>query len=89
MGSYQANAYGVHDALGNVWEWVQDCWQRSYRGAPRDGGAWEAGDCSRRTMRGGPWNNSPRDLRAAVHVRIGTDDRDYNVGFRVARPLAR
>ena len=56
VGSFDANAYGLYDVLGNVWEWVQDCWNDSYRGAPSDGSAWERGDCGRRVLRGGSWN---------------------------------
>ena len=59
VGSFSANAWGVHDMHGNVWEWVEDCWNYSYEGAPADGSAWESGDCDVRVLRGGSWNNSP------------------------------
>ena len=55
VGSFGANAFGLHDVHGNVWEWVEDCWNDSYRGAPSDGSAWERGDCSSRVYRGGSW----------------------------------
>ena len=55
VGSFSPNAFGLHDVHGNVWEWVQDCWNKKYDGAPRDGGAWERGDCSLRVARGGSW----------------------------------
>ena len=71
VGSFSANAYGVHDMHGNVWEWVEDCWNDSYAGAPSDGSAWRRGDCERRVLRGGSWIY-PRVLRSAVRFRLTT-----------------
>ena len=85
VGSFAANAFGLHDVHGNVWEWVQDCWNDSYAGAPGDGSAWESGECSRRVLRGGSWGDIPGLLRAADRVRDVTGYRDSNAGFRVAR----
>ena len=61
VGRFPANAYGLHDMHGNVWEWVADCWHKSYAGAPADGGAWASGECSRRVLRGGSWSVEPGD----------------------------
>ena len=58
VGSFSPNVWGLHDMHGNVWEWVQDCWNGSYSGAPSNGGAWQQGDCSRRVLRGGSWDDS-------------------------------
>ena len=84
-GSYRANAFGLHDMLGNVEEWTQDCWNGNYRGAPADGGAWAAGDCDLRAVRGGSWDDAPVGLRAAYRVGSPTVIRVYRRGFRVAR----
>ena len=70
VGSFPANAFGVRDVHGNVWEWVEDCWHNSYRGAPGDGGAWTVGgDCGRRVLRGGSWYLGPQFLRSAYRGR--------------------
>ena len=85
VGSFSANGFGLHDMHGNVWEWVEDCWNGSYNGAPSNGGAWQQGNCSWRVLRGGSWLNLPWDLRSAnrgwLTTGVGLDD----VGFRVAR----
>ena len=89
VGSFGANGFGLHDMHGNVWEWVEDCWN-GYAGAPSDGSAWESGNCGMRVLRGGSWNFNPRFLRAADRVRIFTGYRNLSYGgFRVARTLAR
>ena len=87
VGSFVANGYGLHDVLGNVWEWTMDCWNESYAGSPTDGGAWESGDCSRRVLRGGSWFSFPRNLRSAIRFRYSSANRDLDYGFRVARTL--
>ena len=87
VGSYPANAFGLHDVHGNVLEWVEDCWNGSYAGAPRDGSAWTSGDCSMRVSRGGSWYDNPRNLRSANRFAYTTGYRSYIVGFRVARTL--
>jgi formylglycine-generating enzyme required for sulfatase activity len=87
VGSFEANAFGLHDVIGNVWEWVQDCWNGSYNGAPADGRAWESGDCGQRVLRGGSWNDQPEDARAANRSRDRPGSRGNDLGFRVARTL--
>ena len=82
----QANAWGLFDMSGNVWEWVQDCWHDSYRGAPTDGSAWTSG-CSNegRGLRGGSWDYDARYSRAAFRYVDTPGDRDDSSGFRLAR----
>ena len=90
VGSYEANGFGLHDVLGNVGEWVEDCVvEKSYRGAPSDGSAWVSGDCSRRVLRGGSWISSTTLLRSAFRYASFDRDRVFYIGFRVARTLAR
>ena len=86
VGSFAANAWGIHDMHGNVLEWVQDCYNKySYNGAPTDGSAWESEDINYRVLRGGAWYNGPGDLRSANRDKgfIRSSAR----GFRVARDL--
>ena len=93
VGSLQANAFGLHDMLGNVAEWVEDCWNDSYTGAPLDGSAWMTGDCTRPILRGASWRDDPRFLRSANRYGFffgGTDSKNMryrNFGFRVARTI--
>ena len=88
VGSFPANGFALHDVHGNVWEWVEDCWHRRYRGAPADGSAWiHGGDCSLRVLRGGSWFGIPSNLRSAFRGRLVPGDRYVRGGFRVARTL--
>jgi formylglycine-generating enzyme required for sulfatase activity len=85
VGLKRANAFGLHDIHGNVWEWVQDCWNGSYSGAPIDGRAWDQGDCSRRVLRGGSWFYTPEGLRSARRNWFFANSRNDIFGFRIAR----
>ena len=87
VGSFKPNAFGLYDMLGNVWEWVDDCWNATYAGAPADGGAWTTGDCSKRVLRGGGWYYGPRNARSAKRLKVELSKRGNDVGFRVARTL--
>ena len=87
-GSFPANAFGLHDMHGNVWQWVQDVWHDNYEGAPTDGSAWTSGgNQSRRVLRGGSWGNYPQGLRSADRGRNSPDGRDGGSGFRLARTV--
>jgi len=84
----QANAFGLYDMNGNVWEWVEDCWNGSYSGAPTDGSAWTSGRCSLRVQRGGAWDSRPAGARAAYRFRNLTTFQHNNRGFRPARIIS-
>jgi formylglycine-generating enzyme required for sulfatase activity len=86
VGSFPANAFGLHDMLGNVFEWTADCWNASDAGAPADGSALTDGDCSYRVFRGGSWIFDPEVSRLAGRLRYHTFFRG-DLGFRVARTL--
>jgi formylglycine-generating enzyme required for sulfatase activity len=81
----QANAFGLYDMSGNVWEWVEDSYHENYNGAPSDGSTWEGG--STRVLRGGSWAKDTKFGRAAVRNKFGTNFRDFSYGFRLARTL--
>ena len=87
VASFATNGFGLYDMHGNVWEWTQDCWNSSYRGAPSDGSAWLSGNCSRRVLRGGSWGFYPDNLRSANRDYNSTGFRSGNRGFRLARTL--
>jgi formylglycine-generating enzyme required for sulfatase activity len=87
VGSFPANAFGLHDMHGNVWEWCEDAWNVNYSGAPTDGSAWLTGDASSRVLRGGSWNDYPGRLRSADRSRDNPTNRYDSIGFRVARTL--
>ena len=88
VGNFKANAFGLFDTAGNVFEWVEDCWNEYYNGAPTDESAWTSGDCSKRVRRGGSWFNDTRSLRSAIRGNSGTGKRFSHLGFRIARTLA-
>jgi formylglycine-generating enzyme required for sulfatase activity len=95
VGSYPANNFGLYDMMGNVWEWLQDCWHGSYVGAPTDGSAWvddQYGNCfamdvTPRQARGGSWSSLPYYLRASFTGGSLPIERDQTTGFRVARAI--
>ena len=90
VGSYDANGFGLHDMLGNVWEWTADCWQADYAGAPVDGSARRSPDdanCAQGVVRGGGWESTPHYVRAATRLARPPDVARSAAGFRVARSL--
>jgi formylglycine-generating enzyme required for sulfatase activity len=87
VGSFAANAFGLHDMAGNVYQWVQDCYHNDYNGAPTDGSAWTTDDCAIRVVRGGSWGLTPQVLRSASRLRVTPGIRLLNLGFRVGRTL--
>jgi formylglycine-generating enzyme required for sulfatase activity len=85
VGSYRPNGWGVHDMHGNAWEWCSDRYGAYPKGSVTDPVG--ASSVSARVLRGGSWNNNPRNVRSANRNRNGTGERNPNNGFRVAAPL--
>ncbi len=87
VGTYPANAFGLHDMHGNLWEWVEDCWQDDYSRGPTDGVPHAPENCARHVLRGGSWLDRPRSLRSARRFSHPAASRNVLFGFRVARHL--
>jgi formylglycine-generating enzyme required for sulfatase activity len=87
VGSYKPNPFGLYDTAGNVAEWVEDCWNDNYRGAPTNGAAWSSGQCRLRVLRGGAFDSQSRYLRSTSRFRYDHDVRYVANGFRVVREL--
>src|SRR5262249_43321844 len=87
--SFPPNRFGLRDMVGNVFEWVEDCFHENYKdkGAPRDGKPWPAEGCTRRVIRGGAWLSRAAALRSAAREWAAAGDRKDSIGFRVARNL--
>jgi formylglycine-generating enzyme required for sulfatase activity len=85
VGSFPANAFGLYDVHGNVWEWCQDHWHKNYADAPTDGSAWLSTDeNASRLIRGGSWIYYPSYCRSAYRINYTPDLRYYSFGFRVS-----
>jgi formylglycine-generating enzyme required for sulfatase activity len=87
VGKYKPNAFGLHDMIGNVREWVEDCHIEGYKDAPADGSARNASPCEKRVVRGGAWIDGPSTSRSAYRYAEEEPFRNYQVGLRVAREL--
>jgi formylglycine-generating enzyme required for sulfatase activity len=87
VGSFKPNPFGIFDTAGNAAEWVEDCWNDSYRGAPQDGSAWTTGQCNWRVLRGGAYDSPAKLVASSSRFRYDNDVRYPANGFRVLREL--
>ncbi len=84
VGQFPANAFGLYDMHGNVWEWCADEWHDSYAGAPTDGSIWLNGNKDKSPLRGGSWASIPNYCRSAIRIHyVRRDVHDTSLGFRV------
>ncbi len=88
VGTFKASAFGLHDMLGNVFQWTEDCWNANYIHAPIDGSARTDGNCAEHELRGGSWFSSPEYVRADYRNHFAADYRTSSVGIRLVRDLA-
>jgi formylglycine-generating enzyme required for sulfatase activity len=79
VGSFEPNPWGLYDMLGNVVNWVEDCYVDNYRETPTDGSQNTAGVCTSRVIRGGSWDFNPPFVRAAYRNSNAPDDRISNI----------
>jgi formylglycine-generating enzyme required for sulfatase activity len=86
-GTYKANPFGLYDTAGNAAEWVEDCWNDDYRGAPTNGSAWVTGQCQLRVLRGGSFDSESEYVRSNSRFRYDVDVRYSGNGFRVVRQV--
>jgi formylglycine-generating enzyme required for sulfatase activity len=86
-GSFEANAFGLYDVIGNVAEWTADCMNLSYLDAPVDGSPWGRGLCSSHMTRGGSWLTGTREIRLPARFDLRNGDRNDFTGFRVVREI--
>jgi formylglycine-generating enzyme required for sulfatase activity len=87
VGSFPADPWGLHDMVGNVWEWTEDCFVPNYEGAPTDGSPRRESNCERLVVRGGSWYGRNWFARPAARSREPADYRSSTLGIRVARDL--
>ena len=81
------NPFGLYNMSGFIWQWVEDCYVSNYFNAPNDGRAVDGPKSCRRVQRGGSCTNDVKQNRSAVRTKRNPDDKEDEVGFRLARTL--
>lgn len=84
---FEANAWGLHDVQGNVWEWCEDTWHDNYHRAPRDASAWTADGTNHRVIRGGSWSSGPNSVRISRRFKLHPASKNVFLGFRLAQDI--
>jgi formylglycine-generating enzyme required for sulfatase activity len=87
--SFAPNPWGFYQVHGNVYDWVEDCWNGNYDGAPSDGSAWTNGNCDVHVLRGGAFSRAAQTARSAARLWSGSPNRMTYMSLRVARTMER
>jgi formylglycine-generating enzyme required for sulfatase activity len=87
VGTKKANAWGLHDMHGNIWEWCSDRYAENYENVPNDGSAHMVRSEKGMVLRGGAWSGKPENLRSASRINLSANSRNYFVGFRIVVEL--
>lgn len=88
VGRFAPNQLGLFDTSGNVFEWVEDCWNDQFEGIGLDGTAYQnPAGCGKRVIRGGGWSFPPKEIRVTNRWRDFPTRRSDDTGFRVLREL--
>ena len=87
VGKYEPNPWGLYDVHGNVWEWVEDCWNKTHAGAPADGSARSEGKCRYRVTRSGSWYYVSTNVRSGYRAKFIARAYSYGIGLRPLREL--
>ncbi|RKP53491.1 formylglycine-generating enzyme family protein [Pararobbsia silviterrae] len=87
VSAFPPNPFGLYDMNGGVWEWVADCWQNTFKGAPADGHVWDDPACNTRVIRGGSWREGGDYMTASTRFKYSASVRQSQNGFRVARDV--
>jgi formylglycine-generating enzyme required for sulfatase activity len=90
VGKFKPNAFALYDMIGNVWEWVEDCWHESFVGAPNDNSPWlQDSDCNKRVIRGAAYDDLSLIHGVADRRQWSAGAQHCAIGFRVAREIDR
>lgn len=84
---YRSEGFGTFDMLGNVSEWVEDCWHDNYRRSPANGEPWVNPGCKSRVIRGSSWLSASDQARCSFRMSSRAETVNALIGFRVKRVL--